>query len=69
MYSLTTILRAKDYQEIFGISKNTACNYHKSDRLNGNVQRITVKIFCALNGYTLDELNEQMSNKYTKKSQ
>ncbi len=69
MYTLTTILRAVDYGAIFGVSYNTACKYFKQDRKSSNSSKITVKLFCSLNGYTLDELNDQMSNKTTKKSQ
>jgi hypothetical protein len=65
MYTLTTILRAKDYALIFDVSKNTACNYFNQDKNNSNSRKITVKLFCALNGFTLDELNAQMSIKST----
>lgn len=57
MYTLTTVLKVKDYQIIFGVHRNTARKYMLSDKRVAVVDKITVKIFCELNGFTLSDLN------------
>lgn len=63
MYTITSILKAKDYANIFGVHRNTAQSYYKSDIKRSCSPFITAKIFCQLNGFTLDELNEFRFNR------